>query len=475
MQLTPDVFLPVFEQYKRDRNLPDLRLGDSIGFGGFSTVFDLTDGKRQLVLKVISSTGTITKPERAIKYVHSERDTMLRCRGCDHIMPLLDYYEYPVNKEENQYLFFFVMPKLTVLTEHIKSKGVSEKLIVDITRDICEALSFCEKNRILHRDIKHSNIYVRYGVNNDPEFVLGDFGIARDLPTMNGPVTGIGSFLAPEIHMGRPLNGRYNSDLYSLGMTLFFLTTTDYAAEAFRKHPPEEFSPTLRRVMIRCVEPDPAKRYQHAQEIIDELDGVAVSSVKRTENPDSLVPMCKCALIDKDPNLALKLAAEGHAAGNDACSRLYAYTLFSLYRSDRGKSSDALQILQALILRGDETAKCLFALIGLDIVPQGTADAFNYLRLMEASAESGCAIAQYYFGRWLFDGQMGLRADEQRGMDLLIRSVKQNFAPALLYLKTRLENHDDRFQFSQETVDVLNTELNGFNKTKIAEAIVMAI
>ena len=70
---------------------------------------------------------------------------------------------------------------------------------------------------------------------------------------------------------------------------------------------------------------------------------------------------------------------------------------------------------------------------------------------------------------------MGLRADEQRGMDLLIRSVKQNFPPALLYLKTRLESHDDRFQFSQETVDLLNTELNGFNKTKIAEAIVMAI
>ena len=36
-------------------------------------------------------------------------------------------------------------------------------------------------------------------------------------------------------------------------------------------------------------------------------------------------------------------------------------------------------------------------------------------------------------------------------------------------------NHDDRFQFDQDTVDVLNTELNGFNKTKIAEAIVMAI
>ena len=475
MPLTPDEFRPAFERYKRDRNLPRLKLGDSVGFGGFSTVFDMTDGKRQLVLKVISSVGTITKPEKAIKYVHSERDTMLRCRGCAHIMPLLDFYEYPVNPQENHFLFFFVMPKLTVLTEHIKSKGVSEKLIVDITRDICEALSFCEQRGILHRDIKHSNIYVRYGDNNDPEFILGDFGIARDLPAMNGPVTGIGSFLAPEIHMGQPLYGRYNSDIYSLGMTLFFLTTTDYAAEAFKKNPPSEFSPTLRRVMIRCVEPDPAKRYQHAQDVIDELDGVAFSSVKRTENPDSLVPMCKCALIDKDPDKALELAAEGHAAGSDACSRLYAYTLFSLYRSHRDKAADAMQILQTLILKGDDTAKCLYALIGLDITLPGTQDANNYLRLMSASADSGCAVAQYYFGRWLFDGQMGLRADEKRGMDLLIRSVRQNFPPALLYLKTRLESHDDRFQFSQETVDVLNTELNGFNRTKIAEAIVMAI
>lgn len=475
MQLTPAELMPVFKKYKRDRGLPGLKLGESIGFGGFSTVFDLTDGKRSLVLKVISSVGTITKPEKAIRYVRSERDAMLKCRGCEHVMPLLDFYEYPVNEAENHYLFFFVMPKLTVLTEHIKSKGISEKLIVDITRDICTALDYCEGQNILHRDIKHSNIYVRYGADNEPSFVLGDFGVARDLPAMNGPVTGIGSFIAPEVHMGQPLNGRYNSDIYSLGMTLFFLTTTDYAAEAFKKNPPAEFSPALRRVMNRCVEADPAVRYQHAREIINELDGVVVSSVKRTENPDGLVPMCKCALIDKDPNKSLELAFSGHSAGNAACSRLYAYTLFSLHRHDIGKAADAMQILQGLIMRNDNTARCLYALIGLDIAAPGTQDAASYLRLMETSAENGCDIAQYYFGRWLFDGQMGLRADENRGMDFLIRSVKQNFAPALLYLKTRLESHDDRFQFSQETVDMLNTELNGFNKTKIAEAIVMAI
>lgn len=475
MQLRPDEFMPVFERYKKERNLPGLTLGDSIGFGGFSTVFDLSDGGRQLVLKVISSVGTIAKPEKAIQYVYSERDTMLKCRGCEHIMPLLDFYEYPVNKAENHWLFFFVMPKLTVLTEHIKSKGVSEKMIADLTKDICEALSFCEERKILHRDIKHSNIYVRYGMNNEPEFILGDFGIARDLPTMNGPVTGIGSFLAPEIQMGRPLYGRYNSDIYSLGMTLFFLTTTDYNAEAFRKHPPEEFSPVLRRVMIRCVEQDPALRYQHAREVIDDLEGVKVSSVKRSETPDSLVPMCKCALIDKDPNKALELACSGHISGNAACSRLYAYTLFSLYRNDPAKQNEALQILRDLTQRDDSTAKCLYALIGLDIAAPGSRDAANYLQWMAVSAEEGCMIAQYYYGRWLFDGQMGLRTDEKRGMDLLIRSVHQNFSPALLYLKTRLENHDSRFQYSAETVEVLKTELNGFNKTKIPEAIVMAI
>ena len=455
--------------------MPRLKLGDSIGFGGFSTVFDLTDGKQELVLKVISSIGTITTPDKAIQYVHSERDTMLKCGGCPHIMPLLDYYEYPVDPPRNHYLFFFVMPRLTVLTEHIKSKGISEKLIADITRDVCKALSFCEKNGILHRDIKHSNIYVRYGENNELSFILGDFGIARDLPGMNGPVTGIGSFLAPEIHMGQPLYGRYNSDLYSLGMTLFFLTTEDYAAEAFRKNPPAEFGPTMRRVMIRCVEPDPAKRYQHAQEVIDELDGVTVSAVKRAENPDTLVPMCKCALIDRDPAKALELASAGHDAGSAPCSRLYAYTIFCLHRSDRDRTTQALEILQSLIREDDNTARCLYALIGLDITPPSAPEAGTYLRLMAESADNGCAIAQYYYGRWLFDGQMGLPPDEQRGMDLLIRSVKQNFPPALLYLKTRLESHDDRFQFSQETVDVLNTELNGFNKTKIAEAIVMAI
>ena len=48
MQLKPDEFLPVFERYKKERKLPGLTLGDSIGFGGFSTVFDLFDGKDSL-------------------------------------------------------------------------------------------------------------------------------------------------------------------------------------------------------------------------------------------------------------------------------------------------------------------------------------------------------------------------------------------------------------------------------------------
>ena len=475
MQLRPEELTPAFEQFKRDRNMPDLTLGESIGFGGFSTVFDLSDGKRKLVLKVVSSVGTITKPQKAIEYVYKEMDTMLKCRGCEYTMPLYDFYDYPINQAENNHLFFFVMPKLTVLTEHIKKNGISEKLIADLTHDICCALDLCEKNRILHRDVKHSNIYVSYDANGKPTYVLGDFGIARDLPTINGPVTGIGSFLAPEIHIGQPLQGRYNSDLYSLGMTLFFLTTTDYAREAFNKNPPAEFSPKLRHIMIKCVETDPALRYQHAREIIDELEGVDVSALKRTENPDSLVPMCKCALIDKDPKKALELAATGHNSGSAACSRLYAYTMFCLAKNRPDKSAEALKILHGLTLKGDNIARCLYALIGLDIAAPGTEAAANYLELMETAAQNGCDIAQYYYGRWLFDGQMGLRADEQRGMALLIQSVKQNFAPALLYLKTRMESHDDRFEYSAEMVEVLATELNGFNKTKIAEAIVMSI
>ena len=172
---------------------------------------------------------------------------------------------------------------------------------------------------------------------------------------------------------------------------------------------------------------------------------------------------------------ALELACSGHISGNAACSRLYAYTLFSLYRSDREKTADAMRILQALIRRGDNIAKCLYALIGLDQPAYAAQESGEYLRLMEESAQQGCAVAQYYFGRWLFDGQMGLRNDEQRGMDFLMQAVQQDFAPALLYLKNRMENRDNRFQYSAETIAMLETELNGFNKTKIAEAIVMAI
>lgn len=55
-----------------------------------------------------------------------------------------------------------------------KTKGLSQLDIIKMGIDICSALEVCEKNGIIHRDIKPGNIFC-----DDDQYLLADFGISR--------------------------------------------------------------------------------------------------------------------------------------------------------------------------------------------------------------------------------------------------------------------------------------------------------
>ncbi len=100
--------------------------------------------------------------------------------------------------------------------------------MLEVARQVCAALEHAHTHGIVHRDLKLENILIMAGGDEaaPPIVKLTDFGLARSLAsrlTQDGGLIGTVFYLAPEIALGQPVDGR--ADLYSLGVLLYELTT----------------------------------------------------------------------------------------------------------------------------------------------------------------------------------------------------------------------------------------------------------
>jgi serine/threonine-protein kinase len=141
---------------------------------------------------------------------------------------------------------------------------------------ICDVLDYLHQRTppIIYRDLKPANVMI------DPEssrIMLIDFGIARTVAPMQKGVTAIGTmgYAPPELFSG---NVEPNSDIYSLGATMFHLLTGADPRDKpllifdFTKNPcPREINPEItapmEKVLMRAVEYEPRHRYQTAREM----------------------------------------------------------------------------------------------------------------------------------------------------------------------------------------------------------------
>jgi serine/threonine protein kinase len=145
-------------------------------------------------------------------------------------------------------------------------------------------LSCAHERGILHRDIKPSNLLMDVRGN----VWITDFGLAKaedvtDL-TKSGEIVGTLRYLAPERFSGAC---DVRSDVYSLGLTLYELLTlrcafgakdrsellkqvTEQRPQRPRRHMRSLPRP-LERIVLKCICPDPADRYQTATEVADDL------------------------------------------------------------------------------------------------------------------------------------------------------------------------------------------------------------
>ena len=188
---------------------------------------------------------------------------------------------------------FFVMEFLegANLAQRLEAGDLTASETRRLLRQICGALEAAHRAGIIHRDLKPENIWVAAPTHEDSFAKVLDFGIAKllDNPagksTQTGAAMGTPRYMAPEQCMGRPVDHR--ADIYSLGVILYeiFAGIVPFRGESFGEliyqhmsEPPEPPSrhrpmdPELERIILACLEKDPAKRPESAKELGRLLD-----------------------------------------------------------------------------------------------------------------------------------------------------------------------------------------------------------
>jgi hypothetical protein len=138
---------------------------------------------------------------------------------------------------------------------------------------IAAALVAAHAKGIVHRDLKPGNIMIaQFGANRSGVKVL-DFGLARlgqdETVTASQMVMGTPAYMAPEQRTGKPADAR--SDIYSFGCVLYEMLTGARVGPSRKRLP----SRKLERIVGRCLEEDPGRRWQSAAELERELGSAA--------------------------------------------------------------------------------------------------------------------------------------------------------------------------------------------------------
>ena len=282
--------------------LPGWKCVRQIGAGSFGKVYEIQHTEYGKVYKAALKVVRIPQDPSDLKRAYSEgmdregATTYFRSfvenltdefaimdeiKGFTNIVSYEDHMviEHP---DEIAWDILIRMELLTSLPDYCTTHTMSEKQVIQLGMDICNALEICEEKKIIHRDIKPDNIFV----NDRGDFKLGDFGIARTVEkTMSGmSKKGTYDYMAPEVYLCRPYG--QTVDLYSLGTMLYrFLNKNrlpflpfgnlrpDDRTNALEQRmsgampqPPVNGSEQLKAVVMKSIAFDAKERYQTATE-----------------------------------------------------------------------------------------------------------------------------------------------------------------------------------------------------------------
>lgn len=269
-----------------------------LGSGGMGHVYLALDTRlgRHVALKFLSP-GLLSDQD-SLRRLEQEARTASALNH-PHILTI-----YEVGEHAGEIFIASEFVEGITLKKAIERRAVDADMSIRIATQVASALMAAHAAGVIHRDLKPANVMVR----PDGYIKVIDFGLAkvtRDSRLGNrgeslsfaGSVVGTVDYMSPEQARGEEVDPR--ADLWSLGVLLYEMLsnqrpfsgeTDSHVLVAILDRPPaplpnlSSLPAGVARIVNRALLKDPARRYQSAEELLQDLERIDTSSVRRRLN-----------------------------------------------------------------------------------------------------------------------------------------------------------------------------------------------
>lgn len=260
------------------------RVDAKIAGGGSGVVYRATHlpSGIEVALKIMHA--DLAGDPRTVERFRRESSVLARLRDSHTVVT----YERGEFRDGTAFLAMELLRGQTLL-EKLRAHGrLPWRDALSLLRGACESLAEAHAHGIVHRDLKPANLFLR----DDGQLKVLDFGVARFDSEPRGRITAVGQvigtldYMAPEQLAGVPCTPA--SDIYALGVIAYEMicgrrpfpdathATSLMSALLTQMAPrPSELAPvpdSVDRVLLRCLDCDPERRFQTIHELANALD-----------------------------------------------------------------------------------------------------------------------------------------------------------------------------------------------------------
>ena len=300
-----------------------------VGTGGMSDVYKAKDHVlgRFVAIKVLKQEFAGDRT-----FVSKFRAEAQSAAGLEH-PNIVNVYD--VGNESGTYYIVMEYVEGITLKTYISKKGkISFKEAVSIAIQVARGIEAAHNKEIIHRDIKPQNIII----STEGKVKVTDFGIARaaSANTISSDVMGSVHYASPEQARNGYVDNR--SDIYSMGIVMYEMitgrvpfdgeSTVAVALQHLQEEmvPPSRYTPEIpisfEKIIAKCTQKSPERRYQNVQELILDLRRSLVEPDKDFVYIPPLFDSGRTRVI---PEAELKEIKEHSAARNDASMAAIGY------------------------------------------------------------------------------------------------------------------------------------------------------
>jgi eukaryotic-like serine/threonine-protein kinase len=278
------------------------RIVEQIGAGGMGVVYRAHDEQldRYVALKMLPA-GTLADEGTRTRF----RKEALALAKLDH-PNVATIHEFG-SQNGVDFLVTAYVPGITLNTK-IDAGALPEAEVISLGIQLAAGLAAAHEQGVIHGDLKPGNLRL----TPDGRLKILDFGLARLIEpegddtltatlTKSQGVTGTLPYMAPEQLRGQKAD--FRSDIWAAGAVLYEMATGErpfkeqtapaLAADIIHKAPPAprslkpDMSPGLEAIIRRCLEKEPEKRYQSANQLAIDLRRPQTPGVDQTSAPEA--------------------------------------------------------------------------------------------------------------------------------------------------------------------------------------------